>query len=104
MAVTALPDPKRGERLFVLYSPEMTVSPGEVVARLQAAELPRIWVPSAEDFVPVDAIPILGTGKVDLRKLKELAAECRSQGIKLGFYHSQDQDWTAPGGAALQHL
>ena len=36
--------------------------------------------------------------------LKELAAECRKQGIKLGFYHSQDQDWTAPGGAALQHL
>jgi alpha-L-fucosidase len=33
--------------------------------------------------------------------LKELAAECRSQGIKLGFYYSQDQDWTAPGGAAL---
>jgi alpha-L-fucosidase len=36
--------------------------------------------------------------------LKELAAECRNQGIKLGFYHSQDQDWTAPGGAALPHL
>jgi alpha-L-fucosidase len=36
--------------------------------------------------------------------MKELAAECRSQGIKLGFYYSQDQDWTAPGGAALQHI
>jgi alpha-L-fucosidase len=35
--------------------------------------------------------------------LKELAAECRKQDIKLGFYHSQDQDWTAPGGAALPH-
>ena len=34
--------------------------------------------------------------------LKELAAECRSQGVKLGFYYSQDQDWTAPGGAALK--
>ena len=32
--------------------------------------------------------------------IKELAAECRKQGIKLGFYYSQDQDWTAPGGAA----
>jgi alpha-L-fucosidase len=36
--------------------------------------------------------------------LKELAAECRNQGIKLGFYYSQDQDWTAPGAAALQHV
>jgi alpha-L-fucosidase len=34
--------------------------------------------------------------------LKELAAEAKKQGIKLGFYYSQDQDWTAPGGAALQ--
>ena len=34
--------------------------------------------------------------------LKELAEECRKQGIKLGFYYSQDQDWTAPGGAAYQ--
>jgi alpha-L-fucosidase len=34
--------------------------------------------------------------------LKELAEECREQGIKLGFYYSQDQDWTAPGGAALK--
>ena len=32
--------------------------------------------------------------------LQELAFECRQQGIKLGFYYSQDQDWTAPGGAA----
>jgi alpha-L-fucosidase len=34
--------------------------------------------------------------------LKELAAECRNQGLKLGFYYSQDQDWTAPGGAAYK--
>jgi alpha-L-fucosidase len=34
--------------------------------------------------------------------IAELAAECRKQGIKLGFYYSQDQDWTAPGGAALK--
>jgi alpha-L-fucosidase len=33
--------------------------------------------------------------------LKELAVEARKQGIKLGFYYSQDQDWTAPGGSAI---
>jgi alpha-L-fucosidase len=32
--------------------------------------------------------------------IRELAKECKEQGIKLGFYYSQDQDWTAPGGAA----
>jgi alpha-L-fucosidase len=30
--------------------------------------------------------------------LKELAAECRRQGVKLGFYYSQTQDWHHPGG------
>ncbi len=34
--------------------------------------------------------------------LKELAEECRRQGMKLGFYYSQDQDWTAPGGSAYK--
>ena len=34
--------------------------------------------------------------------IRELAIECRKQGIKLGFYYSQDQDWTAPGGAAYK--
>jgi alpha-L-fucosidase len=34
--------------------------------------------------------------------LRELADEARKQGLKLGFYYSQDQDWTAPGGAALK--
>ena len=30
--------------------------------------------------------------------LKELAAECAKQGIKLGFYYSQTQDWHHPDG------
>lgn len=34
--------------------------------------------------------------------IRELAEECKKQGVKLGFYYSQDQDWTAPGGAALK--
>ncbi|MGA2032245.1 MAG: alpha-L-fucosidase [Thermoguttaceae bacterium] len=34
--------------------------------------------------------------------LKELAAACRKQGIKLGFYYSQAQDWHHPGGAAYR--
>jgi alpha-L-fucosidase len=32
--------------------------------------------------------------------LKELAAACQKEGLKLGFYYSQAQDWNHPGGAA----
>ena len=34
--------------------------------------------------------------------LKELAEACRKEGIKLGFYYSQAQDWHHPGGAATK--
>ena len=30
--------------------------------------------------------------------IKELASECKKQGIKLGFYYSQTQDWHHPNG------
>lgn len=34
--------------------------------------------------------------------LKPLAAACQKHGMKLGFYYSQAQDWTHPGGAAYK--
>ena len=49
----------------------------------------------ADPFNIVDATPY----KRD--PMKALAAACQKYGIKLGFYYSQDQDWTAPGGAAF---
>ena len=33
--------------------------------------------------------------------LRELAIACHEQGIRFGFYYSQDQDWTYPGAAAI---
>jgi alpha-L-fucosidase len=33
--------------------------------------------------------------------LKELAAECKKQGMKLGFFYSQAQDWHHAGGATF---
>lgn len=50
----------------------------------------------ASSWNVVDASPY---GK-DL--LKPLAAACRKYGIKLGFYYSQAQDWSNPGGAVAR--
>lgn len=72
LAVTAIPDPKHGERLCVLYI-DLGASPDEVHKRLIAENLPRLWIPSVQDFIKVDEIPITGTGKVDLRRLREVA-------------------------------
>jgi acyl-[acyl-carrier-protein]-phospholipid O-acyltransferase/long-chain-fatty-acid--[acyl-carrier-protein] ligase len=72
VAVTSLPDPKHGERLCVLYT-ELGMSPNEIHKALTAGRLPRLWIPSVRDFTRVPEIPITGTGKVDLRRLRELA-------------------------------
>jgi acyl-[acyl-carrier-protein]-phospholipid O-acyltransferase/long-chain-fatty-acid--[acyl-carrier-protein] ligase len=73
MAVTAIPDRKRGERICVLYT-DLGMPADEVQRRLSAGPLPRLWIPSPDDFLVVEAIPLLGSGKVDLRGLRELAA------------------------------
>ena len=48
----------------------------------------------------VDPFNIVSATPFKRDPLRELAEECRKQGVKLGFYYSQAQDWTAPGGAA----
>ena len=67
VAVTSLPDPKRGERLCVLYT-ELGLPAERGLSAAPAGRLPRLWVPAAGDFIAVEAIPILGTGKVDLAR------------------------------------
>jgi alpha-L-fucosidase len=48
----------------------------------------------------VDPFNIVAATPFKRDPLRELAEECRKQGVKLGFYYSQAQDWTAPGGTA----
>ena len=74
IAVCGVPDEKKGERLVVLYT-ELNESPEAVVKKLIASGLPAIYVPGSESFFKVDEIPILGTGKLDLRGLQKLALE-----------------------------
>ena len=75
IAVCGVPDEKKGERLVVLYADELPEEPSAIVKKLIEAGLPSIYVPGADSFIRVDAIPILGTGKLDLRGLQALAKE-----------------------------
>jgi acyl-[acyl-carrier-protein]-phospholipid O-acyltransferase / long-chain-fatty-acid--[acyl-carrier-protein] ligase len=71
-AVAAIADEQRGERLVAVYvHPEM--APGEVWQRLADTELPRLWLPKRENIHSVKSLPLLGTGKLDLRGVKSLA-------------------------------
>jgi acyl-[acyl-carrier-protein]-phospholipid O-acyltransferase/long-chain-fatty-acid--[acyl-carrier-protein] ligase len=78
LAVAGVADEKKGERLVVLH----VLEPGplaDLQGKLGALGLPNLWVPSAECFHRVEAIPVLGTGKMDLRRVKELAASFEAE-------------------------
>jgi acyl-[acyl-carrier-protein]-phospholipid O-acyltransferase/long-chain-fatty-acid--[acyl-carrier-protein] ligase len=72
VAVTAVPDPDKGERIIVLHKP-LNKSVDEILKQLSEADIPNLWLPSADSFIEVPEIPILGTGKLDLKAVKELA-------------------------------
>ncbi len=74
LVVTAVPDEKKGEKLVVLYT-DIPLEIDDLCKRTAATGLPQLWVPSPANFRKVDAIPILGTGKLDLKGVKDLALE-----------------------------
>src|SRR5579863_7538084 len=72
-AVTALPDEKKGERIVVISTlPDEKLA--TVIEKFAQCDLPSLWKPRGSQFFRVDALPILGTGKIDLRGVKALAA------------------------------
>jgi acyl-[acyl-carrier-protein]-phospholipid O-acyltransferase/long-chain-fatty-acid--[acyl-carrier-protein] ligase len=73
-AVTGIPDEKKGERLAVLHTLDEARVP-EILSQLAADGLPNLFIPSRANFVKVEALPVLGTGKMDLRGLKRIAIE-----------------------------
>jgi len=42
---------------------------------LLRTDLPRLWVPSSDDFFEIPELPVLGSGKLDLDRLKEVLAQ-----------------------------
>lgn len=70
-AVSSVSDEKKGERLVVLYSGEQDID--KLWDQLNLSELPKLWIPKKDSFIKVDQIPVLGTGKLDLKGIKTLA-------------------------------
>jgi acyl-[acyl-carrier-protein]-phospholipid O-acyltransferase/long-chain-fatty-acid--[acyl-carrier-protein] ligase len=70
--VAGVPDEKKGERLVVLHR----LAEAELAAMFEkfaASDLPNLWKPKADAFYRVEQFPLLGTGKLDLRGVKQLA-------------------------------
>ncbi len=80
VAITSIPDEQKGEALVLLSAiPAHGREEGRRAAlntirsAFAARAIPNLWVP--RHLLPVEQIPILPTGKLDLRRCKMLAAE-----------------------------
>ncbi len=73
-SVTAVPDERKGERIVVVH----TLADDKldlVLDKLPQCDLPSLWKPRRDQFIHVEALPLLGTGKIDLRAVRQIALE-----------------------------
>lgn len=79
LCVTAVPDAKKGERLIVLHlKTEKDIT--EMRKSLSDAGLPNLFIPAQDSFIEIEEIPMLGTGKLDLKGAKQMAADLVTAG------------------------
>jgi len=74
VVVTGVTDAKRGEKIVVLHLP-LEQEPPDILAALRQRDLPNLWLPKPVEFYAISEIPVLGSGKLDLAAVRELATE-----------------------------
>jgi acyl-[acyl-carrier-protein]-phospholipid O-acyltransferase/long-chain-fatty-acid--[acyl-carrier-protein] ligase len=75
LAVVAIPDAKRGERLVLLHLASAGLNLAVLLKELSGRGLPNLWIPDERDSCAIPEFPVLGSGKLDLQRVKELAVE-----------------------------
>ncbi len=76
VAIVGVPDPQKGEALVLLscvHDAGLTQALDAIRTHLADQGLPRLWAP--REIIPVEAIPMLPTGKMDLKGCQQLAYE-----------------------------
>jgi acyl-[acyl-carrier-protein]-phospholipid O-acyltransferase / long-chain-fatty-acid--[acyl-carrier-protein] ligase len=71
LAVMGVQDEAKGEALVLLSAVEIDLA--DLRSKLQKAGVPNLWIP--KHVQRVDAIPVLASGKLDLKKCQGLVAE-----------------------------
>lgn len=72
--VTAAEDEKKGEQIVVLYT-EKAGDAHDLHDILHKSDIPNLWKPKKDNYFKIDVMPTLGSGKLDLKQLKDMAHE-----------------------------
>jgi len=76
VAVTGVPDTQKGEELIVFYLEEAG-PPEKLNEIIKKSNLPNLWKPKRDNYIKIESIPLLGSGKLDIMKLKEIALKSK---------------------------
>jgi acyl-[acyl-carrier-protein]-phospholipid O-acyltransferase / long-chain-fatty-acid--[acyl-carrier-protein] ligase len=71
LAVMGVQDEAKGEALVLLSAVDIDLA--ELRSKLHEAGVPNLWIP--KQVQRVETIPVLASGKLDLKKCQALAAE-----------------------------
>jgi acyl-[acyl-carrier-protein]-phospholipid O-acyltransferase/long-chain-fatty-acid--[acyl-carrier-protein] ligase len=71
----AIPDPKKGEQL-VLMTTNQTLKRADISTYFKENQITELSVP--KEIIVVENLPLLGTGKIDYAKVKELTSRTSS--------------------------
>jgi acyl-[acyl-carrier-protein]-phospholipid O-acyltransferase/long-chain-fatty-acid--[acyl-carrier-protein] ligase len=69
IAICGVPDQAKGEALLLLTAEPIDID--KLRAGLNEAGVPNLWIPKRS--VTVESIPVLASGKLDIRRCQELA-------------------------------
>jgi acyl-[acyl-carrier-protein]-phospholipid O-acyltransferase/long-chain-fatty-acid--[acyl-carrier-protein] ligase len=75
IGVMGVQDESKGEALVLLAAIDVDLA--QLRAKLHQASVANLWIP--KKVCRVDAIPVLASGKLDLRRCNELATDCARQ-------------------------
>ncbi len=74
LAVTGVPDERKGEQLVLLHTPEAG-NADSLRELIDACDIPNLWKPRRENIIEIAAIPTLGSGKLDLKGIRQAALD-----------------------------
>jgi acyl-[acyl-carrier-protein]-phospholipid O-acyltransferase/long-chain-fatty-acid--[acyl-carrier-protein] ligase len=78
LAVTSIPCEKKGERLVVLHT-QAAGDADTLHQIMQSSDLPNLWKPARDAYVAIEALPLTGSGKLDVKELRRLAIALANQ-------------------------
>ncbi|MGJ8639778.1 MAG: acyl-[ACP]--phospholipid O-acyltransferase [Opitutaceae bacterium] len=73
LAIIAIPDERKGEKLCVLHSIKQ-LDEERIREVTKTVDLPNLWKPNPRSWIAVESLPMLGTGKMDYRSMKTIAS------------------------------